>query len=67
MHIRSILCAVAVAASFACSSEVRPSPSASPSEFALEELSIAQLQDGMTSGRYTSRGDRKSTRLNSSH
>ena len=56
MHIRSILCAVAVAASFACSSEVRPSPSASPSEFALEELSIAQLQDGMTSGRYTSRG-----------
>lgn len=56
MHIRSFLYAGAVAVSIACGTEVRESPPPSTSEFALDELSIAQLQDAMTTGRYTSRG-----------
>jgi len=45
----------AVALTLACSSDVRESPPPSPAEFELNELSVAQLQEGMQSGRYTSR------------
>ena len=42
----------------ACGTEQRDSPG-SPSEFELNELSVGQLQDGMQSGRYTSRTARR--------
>jgi amidase len=55
MHIRSLLGAGAVALSLACGTETREDPPAPPPEFELSELSVAQLQDAMTAGRYTSR------------
>jgi len=56
MRVRLFVGFALLAASTACRSEVRESPPApSPAEFELNELSVAQLQDGMASGRYTSR------------
>ena len=50
------LALLALAFSTACRSEVRESPPPpAPAEFELNELSVTQLQEGMTSGRYTSR------------
>jgi amidase len=54
MHIRSYVCGAAMIFGVACGTEQRDSPG-SPSEFELNELSVWQLQDGMQSGRYTSR------------
>jgi amidase len=55
MHARRFIGIAAVALTLACSSDVRQSPPPSPAEFELNELSVAQLQEGMQSGRYTSR------------
>jgi len=55
MHVRRFMVIALVAASFACSREVGESRSPAPTEFELDELTVAQLQDAMTSGRYTSR------------
>ncbi|MGH8310569.1 MAG: amidase family protein, partial [Steroidobacteraceae bacterium] len=56
MLARALLGLGVVAISIACRAEVRESPpSPSPAEFELNEQSVAQLQEGMTSGRYTSR------------
>ena len=54
MHIRPAVSVVALAFSLACRAEAPSSPPA-PTEFELNELSVAQLQDGMSAGRYTSR------------
>jgi amidase len=55
MNARRFLSLVIMAGCVACRSEVRESPPpASTPEFELNELSVAQLQDGMTTGRYTS-------------
>ncbi len=55
MQLRTFAGLIAVALSGACGTDVRESPPPSPAEFELNELSVAQLQDGMSSGRYTSR------------
>jgi amidase len=55
MHIRSLVSGGAVALSIACGTQVRESPPSPPPEFELNELSVAQLQDGMSTGSYTSR------------
>jgi amidase len=55
MHARSLVSLAAVVLAIACSADVRESPPPSPTEFELNELSVQQLQDGMASGRYTSR------------
>ena len=54
MRIRRALSVVAVAFCVACRAEAPQNPP-SPVEFELSELSVVQLQDGMSSGRYTSR------------
>ena len=56
MLVRVLGSVALIAISVACRGEVRESlaPPSTP-EFELNELSVAQLQDGMTSGRYTSR------------
>jgi len=54
MHARSLVSMAAVVLTIACGVDVRESSRPSPTEFELNELSVAQLQDGMTSGRYTS-------------
>ena len=55
MHSRVFVGAAALAvAAVACSSPSQESAPA-PTEFELDELSVAQLQEGMTSGQYTSR------------
>jgi amidase len=54
MHVGRLIAAVTVALGMACRSNV-PARAPSPTDFALNELSIVQLQDGMASGRYTSR------------
>jgi len=48
------LSAASLVLTIACSADGRESRPPSPTEFELNELSVAQLQDGMTSGRYTS-------------
>jgi len=56
MLVRLLGSVALLAISLACRGEVRESPPRpSTPEFELNELSVAQLQDGMTSGRYTSR------------
>jgi hypothetical protein len=56
MLVRLLGSVALLAISIACRGEVRESPPPpSTPEFELNELSVAQLQDGMTSGRYTSR------------
>ena len=55
MQLRTFAGLIAVALSGACGTDVRESPPPSPAEFELSELSVVQLQDGMSSGRYTSR------------
>jgi amidase len=56
MLVRGSLALALVALSIACRGDVRESaPPPTPVEFELNELSVAQLQDGMKSGRYTSR------------
>src|SRR6187431_2656595 len=56
MLVRLLGSVALLAISIACRGEVRESPPRpSTPEFELNELSVAQLQDGMTSGRYTSR------------
>jgi len=55
MHARSFVSFAAVVLTTACTSGVRESPPPSPTEFELNEVSVAQLQEGMASGRYTSR------------
>ena len=56
MLVRVLGSVALLAISIACRGEVRESPPPpSTPEFELNELSVAQLQDGMTSGRYTSR------------
>ena len=56
MNARRFLSLVLMAGCVACRSEVRESPPpASTPEFELNELSVAQLQEGMTAGRFTSR------------
>ena len=55
MHGRSLVSLAAVVLTIACSADVRESPPPSRPEFELNELSVAQLQDGMAAGRYTSR------------
>ena len=54
MHARSLVSMAAVVLTIACRVDVRESSRPSPTEFELNELSVAQLQDEMTSGRYTS-------------
>jgi amidase len=49
-----IMVAIAVVALTGCGTEVRQSPPL-PSAFELSDLSVAQLQDALTSGKYTSR------------
>ena len=55
MFIRSSVCVIVATMALACTSEQREDPP-SQTTFELNELSVAQLQDGMTSGRFTSRG-----------
>ena len=55
MVVRALACVATAALSLACRAEVHETTSAVPAEFELNELSVAQLQDGMTSGRFTSR------------
>ena len=55
MVVRALACIAIVALSLACRAEVHETTSDVPTEFELNELSVAQLQDGMTSGRFTSR------------
>jgi amidase len=56
MKLRALASVVAMAACIACRSDVRERPPAtSVTEFELNELSVTQLQEGMQSGRYTSR------------
>jgi amidase len=54
MHARSLVSLAAIVLTIACRADVRESETPSPNEFELNELTVAQLQDGMTSGRYTS-------------
>jgi amidase len=55
MQLRTFAGLIAVVLSGACGTELRENPPPSPAEFELNELSVAQLQDGMSAGRYTSR------------
>jgi amidase len=56
MLVRGVAALAFVAVSIACRSEVVESPAPPPpSGFELNELTVAQLQEGMTAGRYTSR------------
>ncbi|HVQ15700.1 MAG TPA: amidase family protein, partial [Vicinamibacterales bacterium] len=56
MYRRGFASLVLIAVSIACRGEVRENaPQPPPAEFELNELSVAQLQERMTSGRYTSR------------
>jgi amidase len=54
MLVRGVAALALIAVSIACRTEVRDSPPA-PAPFELDELSVAQLQEAMTAGRYTSR------------
>ena len=55
MIVRAFACTVIVALSLACRADVEePAPDVS-TNFELNELSVAQLQEGMASGRFTSR------------
>jgi amidase len=58
MLVRGIGTLAILALSIACRSEIRespPPPTGTPTAFELNELSVAQLQEAMTAGRYTSR------------
>jgi amidase len=55
MNIRVIASVVGVAASIACGTREPERGSPPLTDFELNELSVAQLQEGMTSGRFTSR------------
>jgi amidase len=54
MPVRALVVAASVVLSPACTSETGHT-TVPPPEFELNELSVAQLQEGMASGRYTSR------------
>ena len=54
MSIRSFVCVIVAVMAMACAPDDRED-SPAQATFELEELSVAQLQDGMTSGRFTSR------------
>jgi amidase len=54
MTVRALVVAASVVLSPACTSETGHT-TVPPPEFELNELSVAQLQEGMASGRYTSR------------
>src|ERR1044072_2281776 len=56
MYRRGFASLALIPVSIACRGEVRENaPPPPPAEFELNELSVAQLQERMTSGRYTSR------------
>ncbi|HEY6616874.1 MAG TPA: hypothetical protein VIZ32_20220, partial [Vicinamibacterales bacterium] len=55
MSARCVVSLLLVASCSACSESVESPAPPPPGGFELNELSVAQLQDGMTSGRYTSR------------
>jgi amidase len=55
MQVRTVGAIITAVVSIACKPNVQADPP-SPTEFALNEQSIAQLQESMASGRYTSRG-----------
>src|SRR5215510_3588889 len=54
MHARFLVSMAAIVVTIACRVEVRDSSPPSPTEFELNELSVAQLQERMTTGLYTS-------------
>jgi amidase len=55
MNIRVIASVVGAAVSIACGTREPENGPPPPTDFELNELSVAQLQEGMTSGRFTSR------------